>query len=258
MTTASRQTERRFGVRAIYSAAELAAMALLAAAIAALFWAALAPIGPLGVWRANVTVPGAQATQFTGLDAVFGFRSNGGALAVSASDLSLFGVREDRATGRGSAIIGGEDQPQRSYAVGDEILRGLSLLRVERDHVVLARGGAEEALYLDESEPAVRVGGASGASPSTGPQRDEAAAMEREIALSVREGGGLIVQPGGSGDIFRRSGLQAGDALISLNGQTVSTPAEARRLFASARSGDTLALVLERRGTQVPLTVRVP
>jgi general secretion pathway protein C len=44
--------------------------------------------------------------------------------------------------------------------VGDEIAAGATLKAVAIDHVVLDRGGAEEVLYLDQSEPAPAPGSA--------------------------------------------------------------------------------------------------
>ncbi|MBZ6379790.1 hypothetical protein B5C34_14685 [Pacificimonas flava] len=256
---------RRFSVRTAYGAGELLLIALVALAVASCFWAIFRPIGPFGVWRAEVTAPLPEPVQFTGLDAVFGFRSGGGPATVSDSDLTLYGVREDRASGRGAAILGSEDDPQRSFAVGEEVAPGLVLARVERDHVVLSRGGREEVLYMDESEPAQVVRAAPPSStPSPfrrrppGPE-GAGASLSDEISFAARETGeGLVLSPAGSGDLFRRSGLRPGDVLISANGRPLSDPRDAARTLSGIRSGDSVTLLLERRGARLPLTVRVP
>ena len=263
MRESSGKIERRFGVRTAYSAAELALVALTAFAAAVLFWAVLAPIGPLGVWRANVTVPTPAAANFSGLDPLFGFQQDGGPLEVSTSGLILYGVRMDQASGRGSAFLGEEGEPQDSFAVGEEVAPGLVLARVERDHVVLSRGGAEEVLFLDESEPAARVGPDSSTPPPgrfagrRGPGADD---LVEAINLSAREGGqsGLLIEPAGNGDMFRRSGLRSGDVLFSLNGTPATDPAEVERTLRTLRSGATVTLIVERRGARIPLSVRVP
>ncbi len=92
------------------------------------------------------------------------FPQTGGAAAeapITALALSLHGLRNDSATGRGSAIISGADGVQTVYAVGDTIggdtaggdtAGGATLVAIERDHVLLDHGGARESLWLDSGE----------------------------------------------------------------------------------------------------------
>jgi general secretion pathway protein C len=86
---------------------------------------------------------------------------------VTSLNLKLFGVREDRASGRGSAIIGIGDGQQRSFLVGDEVMPGVTLTAVGFDSVTVSRGGAPEQLFLDQSPPATMVG--PGATSFSGP-----------------------------------------------------------------------------------------
>src|SRR3954452_25218502 len=89
-----------------YSWAELALLVLIAVQCARLFWILVAPIGPVGDWKANA---GAVTPQDPALLARFDpfFRLDGsaGPTVVTALNLKLYGVREDRATGHGSATI---------------------------------------------------------------------------------------------------------------------------------------------------------
>ena len=63
-------------------------------------------------------------------------------------------MREDRATGRGSAIIALPDGTQSSYGVGEEIMPGVTLTAVAADGVTISRNGVMEQLFLDQSQPA--------------------------------------------------------------------------------------------------------
>ena len=77
---------------------------------------------------------------------------------VTSLNLKLYGVREDRATGRGSAIIALPDGRQLSFAVGEEIMPGVTLTAVGFDNVTISRGGTAEQIFLDQSPPAQTVG----------------------------------------------------------------------------------------------------
>jgi general secretion pathway protein C len=79
-------------------------------------------------------------------------------VVVTSLNLQLFGVSENRATGRGSAIIAGADGQQRSYVIGEEIAPGVTLTGVGFDNVTISRGGTAEQLFLDQSTPATSVG----------------------------------------------------------------------------------------------------
>ena len=142
----------------VYSVAELLLLVLVAVQCARLFWALLTPLGPVGEYRAlSAAVPIAQSASTLATFDPF-FRQAPGSAAspvvVTALDIRLYGTREDRATGRGSAIIGTPDGRQISYMVGEEILPGVVLTAVAFDHVTVTRGGAAEQLFLDQSSPA--------------------------------------------------------------------------------------------------------
>ncbi|WP_211325779.1 type II secretion system protein N [Hephaestia caeni] len=130
----------------------------LAVAVARLVWAIATPVGPLGTWqpRQPVDLPvGARLASFARFDPFYRTApDDDGAQAVTSLPLKLMGVRINEATGLGSAIIATPDDVQTSYAVGDEITGGARLKAVAIDHVVIDKGGADELLYLDQSEPA--------------------------------------------------------------------------------------------------------
>lgn len=136
---------------------EVVLLVVLAVQLARVVWTVATPVGPLGRWRpeqpAQMT-PAARAALFARFDPFFRGGAASGPVAVTSLSLTLFGVRLNEASGQGSAIIAGPDGIQSSVAVGDEIVAGVKLKAVAIDHVVIDRGGADETLYLDQSQAA--------------------------------------------------------------------------------------------------------
>ncbi len=151
----ARRLLRRVPRTTVYSAMELLLLTLLAVQCARLFWALVTPLGPIGDWKAAAALrPMAQSSPalLGGFDPFFRLTNASNApVVVTSLNLKLFGVREDRASGRGSAIIGTPDGQQRSFAVGDEISPGVRLTAVGFDSVTISRGGTAEQIFLDQS-----------------------------------------------------------------------------------------------------------
>jgi general secretion pathway protein C len=198
---------------------------------------------------------------------------------VTSLNLKLFGVREDRASGRGSAIIGTQDGQQRSFAVGEEIIPGVTLTAVGFDNITVSRGGTAEQLFLDQSPPATVVAPsgptpfATGATPvpapppppppmpviSATPAAPQTGNIASEVQFQPRLNGGQVtgitVQPQGSGNAFRASGLQPGDVVTSVNGQRITSADQVRAIAGQLRGGEANVEV-ERGGRPVSLRVR--
>jgi general secretion pathway protein C len=129
---------------------ELVLLAAVAVQGARLVWALVTPVGPVGY----APIPGiAAVASALSPDPFFGATQENGGAAVTSLPLKLFGVRVDEAVGRGSAIIATPDGVQSSFGVGEAILPGVVLKAVARDNVVIARNGADERLFLDQSVP---------------------------------------------------------------------------------------------------------
>ena len=251
---------RRFGVRTAYGALELAILAFLALAAAMLVWAIFRPIGPVGPWQPRVAAAAPAPTGFSALDPLFGFQADGGPLVVSSSGITLHGLRMDNASGRGSAILSSEGEPQRSYEVGEEVVPGVTLAEVAVDHVVLSRGGNAEALFFEDVAPGeanrptpVRAAPVPAASPQGGRRP-----LTDLVRLTPRDGGGLAVSAGQDAALFARSGFRAGDAILTINGEAVTSPADMQRLMTQQSAGTPVRIEIERGGTRQPLTIRIP
>jgi general secretion pathway protein C len=120
---------------------ELFLIALLAVVSAALCWATLAPLRPIGNWREpiNHSATGSGAVVAT-FDPFFRLaRSQSSVLTITPLDITVHGIREDLASGRGAAIIGTPDGKQRTIMTGEEIMPGITLNLVESDAVTISR-----------------------------------------------------------------------------------------------------------------------
>ena len=213
---------RRLPVTTVYTALELALIAVLAIQSARLVYAVITPVGPVGVWRPEQgSIPGSPQAILHGFDPFF--RTSGGdaagPAAITTLQLTLYGTRIDEAQGGGSAIIAGPDGVQQSIGVGQEISPGVKLKAVAFDHVSIERGGRSEDLFITQAEqapaPAVVPPGAplmgGGAVPSSVPQA--AGAPQSVTATQLRSDIGFIPRIDGgkvSGLTVRSQGLGRG------------------------------------------------
>jgi len=252
----------------VYRALELALLALIAVQAARLVWTLVTPVGPVGDWKgaAPLAAP-SDGSALTEFDPFFRLSAASGPVAVTSLNLKLYGVREDRATGRGSAIISLPDGTQQSFAVGDQIMPGVTLAQVGFDNVTISRGGAQEQIFLDQSEPAAGAAPATSdgsapaptssiPTPPTPPTPPAASAIQFQARTSGGRVDGLIVNPGGDGgEAFRAAGFERGDVIVAVNGQTVSSVEEARAML--RQSGGQATVIVNRGGRAVPLRVRL-
>jgi len=257
----------------VYSLVELVLLALLAVQVARFVWVLVTPVVPLGDWRpAQPEVPALPGEAIAGFDPFFRLgAAEGGPQVVTSLQLTLFGTRQNEATGGGSAIIAGPDGVQNAYAVGEEIQPGVKLVAVAFDHVTVERGTAREDLFLDQSggvaPPApgtattpVPLGGA----PSGGPPPASGVpigAIRQDIGFIPRlDGGrvsGLVVRPVGGGGAFRAAGLREGDIVTSIGGRPVTGPQDLDRVVADFKAGGNLPLTVERGRETLSLSLTI-
>lgn len=265
----------------VYSATELALLALLAVQSARLMWALVTPIAPLGAWTpAAPTLPSDPASVFAAFDPFYrvsGAQPSGPA-AVTSLQLTLFGTRIDGAQGGGSAIVAGPDGEQKSVAVGEELAPGVTLKAVAFDHITLDRGGAAEDLFLSQSDAAGASAGAPAGPPpervtpgpppagaplppgvtppgaATAPPRPAAAPSpppRADISAIPRIEGGRIsgLTLRGTGG-YRAAGLQDGDVVTQVNGRAISGMSDIDRLGAGPAT-----VTIERNGKMQTISV---
>ena len=252
----------------VYSAAELLLLALIAVQGARLVWTLVTPVGPIGDYRNPVALAPGGTAALTEFDPFFRLSGSGPAV-VTALSLRLYGVREDRATGRGSAIIALPDGTQRSFGVGEEIMPGVTLAEVGFDNVTIHRNGAPEQIFLDQSEsdPAASSAPVPPAGAAPAPVRTAPTAPQVVVSpasppirfqprMSEGQVDGIIVSPGGDGgQAFRAAGFAPGDVIISINGERVGSTEQARALIRGANGPATV--IVDRDGRQVPIVLRL-
>ena len=251
---------------------ELGLIALIAVQCARLVWTVATPVGPVGDWQAHRSAP-AAATGTAGFDPFFRLAGQAGPVAVTALNLKLYGVRQDQASGRGSAIVGTPDGAQRSFAVGEEIMPGVVLKAVDFDSVTITREGRDEQLYMDQSGEAAVVGPAeppaapgivAPAAPAQTPppspvmapslpRGDAARDIRVQPRMNGREVTGVAVFPQGSGEAFRAAGLAPGDVVIAVNGQRIRSAGQAQALARAFEGSRPPALQIERDGRVMTL-----
>ncbi len=258
----------------------LLALALILAAVR-LIWTVITPVSPYGDWQpagAETIDPSARAMLFARFDP-FNRTSApepGGTIDITSLQLTLYGIRINQASGAGFAIIGGEDGVQNYYSVGEEVMPGVTLAEVAFDFVVLSRNGAKESLYLDQSIPAKTVGttGAGETQPDArapgsdyiiddgSPAALTADGLRSAVTISPRSDNGritgLAVSPNGNGQIFSAAGFRSGDVIISINGQPISSAADAANLTRQLKPGARVSVQVERGATTLPIAIVIP
>ena len=254
---------------------EIVLIAVLAVQCARLVWAIATPVGPLGDWHGDTNTPALSAPDmalFETFDPFF--RLEGDArVVVTDLDLRLFGVRQDEATGRGSAIIALPNGEQDSYSVGDELMPGVTLEAVDFDFVTISRNGSNEQIFLDQSTAAGQPSPTASVPVNAAPARQQAATGRRSaetvtpMALAAgtqisprREGNrltGIVLQPSGSDDAaLRTAGFQPGDIIVSINGERIQEMGQAVGFARELGTGDGFVQV-ERNGETVSFRARV-
>ena len=250
--------------------AEITLLVALAAAVAALFWTLVRPLGPVGRWQAvGSSSVVADPTLLTRFDPFFRNASNVGSSAVTSLALKLFGTRLDQAMGRGSAIIATPDNVQNSFAIGDEIVPGVKLKSVAFDSVTIERGGVSEQLFLDQSMGTAVNGGVAGPQPAPRPGQAPAAPIRQpapqaatpaitsqslsagvSFAPRLEKGAvtGFVVGPKGAGDVFAATGLKQGDIVTQINGMGVRSANDATAALSNVTASGQTSFTVERGG----------
>jgi general secretion pathway protein C len=263
---------RRMPPTNVYTMLELLLLSLLAIQCARLAWTIVTPVGPIGDWKAESELRPAgtaSAGLLGGFDPFFRLGGRNGPVVVTALDLALYGIRQDQASGRGSAIIAGPDGVQRSFAVGEEIVPGVTLTAVDFDSVTISRGGVAEQLFMDQSPEAQVVGPAAPAGapvqavappqivapPAAAPSaaRNPAADIAFQPRTDGRDVTGIVVAPSGSGDGFRAAGFAPGDVIVAVNGRRIASADQARQVAADLAGARGATVQVERAGRVITL-----
>ena len=235
-------------------------------------WLALAPGDVPAIDRVTVGHQAAAPEQrfaiLTSTDPV-----SGAAIAVSRGpavptslNLKLAGLRWAGDTkSSGSAIVTLPDGSQKRIAPGEQIVDGAVLDTVAADRIFLRFNGELQELLLKDrggqimatAPPAAAIASAAGSPAEPATQRVTPALLAADIALQPETRGGIVtgyqLSPRGAGH-FEAAGLQPGDFVIRVNGESVEGMAPAS-LQAAVLSSDSIGLDVVRAGAIVRLRI---
>lgn len=239
----------------------------LAVQSARLVWAIVTPVTPIGDWRPATAVTMGADVQAAILATVNPFSRAETGAAVLPNDLKLFGVRAAAGGLRGGAIIQLPDGTQVSVAEGEEVMPGVTLAAVGFDFADVVREAGRQRLFLDPDKTAETVNAGTRASVASSDAPPSAAGslsanqIRAAVSLTPRANGagisGISVAPGGNSSDFARTGFQAGDVIVSVNGATISAAQDLAQLQKSFVPGASLAIVVERGSRRVPITINL-
>lgn len=248
-----------------------------------LFYAIVTPVTPVGAWQpksAALLSQDQRSALFTRMDPFYRTiaTAQNGPANITSLQIQLFGIRENAATGGGSAIIAGSDGIQQSIGTGELIQPGVRLVGVHFDYVELDNNGKRELLYLDQSKapgatPAPVAGGAQVQPGPAGPTVQSNATISPVAPISpssIRAGigftprtvgnrvTGITVAEQGDGSAFQAVGFRPGDVIRSVNGQPITSAADIANLSGQLRPGSRLSLEVERGAGTVSLALTIP
>lgn len=219
---------RPLDLRSIHRAVEIALAVLIGIQLARLIWILIGFPGGFGA-PPRVAPHAAPAVDLSVLERFDPFFRGQEALSGEGGleGYTLYGVRVGPLGS--SAIIAGPDGVQTSYGVGDQVGAGVTLREVTPDYVVLSTGGTDVQLGFPAFAAAPDAAMASAASVAPPPIQAAAPDPTRAVGAArleprVRGGrvlGAVLVQPN---EALSRAGLQAGDVVIAVDGQTLEDP----------------------------------
>lgn len=182
------------------------------------------------------------------------------------SPLRLFAVRPGGSSRQGIAVLGADEASSRTYVAGALFENGARLTELYADHVVLVRGGKNYKLYLPDKgrsdllakpdTPGLTIGGFSPAQPP--PATPPIRVSDAVRVAPVYEGtqiAGYSVYAGSRATQFERWGFKAGDVLVSLGGQPLTTSEQMESLLDQLAQGGTLTGEVRRGEERVTVTL---
>ena len=279
---------QRYGRHLPALAAALFAI-LLGRAAADLVWT-LVPVPESARWQPPPAAPAAPrsadspeaaAAASAGLFGRYQAPATGDTQLLSAPDtplnMTLIGLLADDREQYSRALIQ-QNGEEGSFAVGDDVARGVTLQAIFPDRVILSRNGRLETLRLERDQPG--TGGDSapppvamaeerpstpGGLPSMSQIRDEVLKDPGKASDYVRiqpanVGGqlkGYRVYPGKDRSAFTAAGLRPGDLVTSVNGVQLDDPAKALQMLGDLGGAGQVNLVVERGGQSQNISINL-
>lgn len=259
---------------------------LIGRAAADLAWM-LVPTPPAARWQPPPAAPAApRPSDAPDVNAIAGAGLFGrytaaptGQSLESAPDtplnLVLLGVLADSREEFSRALIA-QGADEQSYAVGDDVARGVTLQAIFPDRVILSRNGRLETLRLERDKP----GAGGDYAPAAVAENDEREGNSPPPLATIRDevlkdpskaseyvrvqpanvGGqlkGYRIYPGKDRSAFSAAGLRPGDLVTSVNGVQLDDPAKALQMLGDLGSAGQVNLVVERGGQTQNISINL-
>ncbi len=188
-------------------------------------------------------------------------------------NLSLLGILSATVERGSRALIASSDGEEKPYAIGSDVIRGVSLQAIFADRVILSRAGQLETLRLDKdapsrapvqtARPAAETPTGSNAAAVLSTIREELlndpSRANQYIRMQPSSSGGQLrgyrIYPGRDRAVFNAAGLRPGDLVTEVNGIQLNDASTALQMLGQLSSATSLTVVVERGGQ--PQTVNV-
>ena len=209
---------------------------------------------------------------------MFGAAPPAGAVVASSTGLRLKGVVAPTPGVAASAIFSTGAGKDIAVYVEREVQPGVKLVQVHPDHVIVARAGVQERIDLEAPRSAdaqARRGPGAGRPAGfrlnvarTGnnfalsrKELDDALRDPQQLgylgALGTPPGGGVRMEQAPPGSLAGKLGLQPGDIIKRVNGQTVASQGDLARLYTQFGSLTSIQAEVQRGGSTVQLNYTV-
>jgi general secretion pathway protein C len=188
-------------------------------------------------------------------------------------NLRLLGIFAGSGPEDSRALIASNASDEAPYAVGADVVRGVTLEAIFADRVILLRQGRRETLRLDKDAPSraptdapVVAGSAlpdNIALPQLSSVREQIlqdpsqAANYLRVQPAAQDGAmrGYRIYPGRDRSLFNAAGLRPGDLVTAINGTELNDATRALQMLTELSTASSVSLTVERGGN--PQTVNI-
>jgi general secretion pathway protein C len=194
----------------------------------------------------------------------------------SLANLKLKGVVAPTPGTTAAAIFARAGGRDLAVFLEGEVQPGVTLAEVHPDHVIVSRGGVRERIELES--PRSSIAAAAPGGRTVGFRINVARSGANNFSLSRKElddalrdpnqlnylgqigmppGGGVRMDAAPAGSLAAKLGLQSGDIIRRVNGQTVASPGDLARLYQQFATISSINAEVERGGTLTQFSYRI-
>jgi general secretion pathway protein C len=266
-----------YGHRAI-SATQLFLAIAIAWVSAGLIWS-LAPTPQSATWRPAPVVSTATANaKGPDLDLIIGAKlfgiyqpqgSNLAAAPDTSLSLTLLGIFAGPDKEHSRALIGQQNGDEKPYAIGQDVVGGVTVQAIFPDRIILSRSGQLETLRLDKDKPSSNFL-APADSSTPGADASQLGQVRKELLMDPNKAAeyiriqpanvdgkmrGFRVYPGQKQNLFNGTGLQPGDLVTSVNGVQLDDTQKALQMLNDLSKAGNVSVVVDRGGQSQTINV---